>query len=130
MCYYRFLYLLLLLLFINNSGLCQDFEYNGLQYTILDEENRTCETKAGHKTMQGLLPSTSGNMIDGDLVISSKVYYGEEEYTVVQIGAYGFYGNNNLRSVVLPSSVSVICGNAFSDCNSLESISLPMNLTK
>jgi hypothetical protein len=45
------------------------------------------------------------------------------------LGSYAFNGSRNLRSVVLPPSLTSIGGYAFSDCSSLESINLPQALT-
>ena len=42
----KFTLLLTAALFVLPS-LARDFEYNGLTYTVLDEDTRTCETKAG-----------------------------------------------------------------------------------
>ena len=40
----------------------------------------------------------------------------------------GFEGNKKIKSVVIPSSVKVILGNAFFDCASLEKVTLPEEL--
>lgn len=40
----------------------------------------------------------------------------------------GFEGNKKIKSVVIPSSVKVILGNAFFDCASLEKVTLPEGL--
>ena len=45
-------------------------------------------------------------------------------------GKYGvFSGCTSLKSVIIPESVTEICGGAFSGCTSLESITIPSGVT-
>ena len=41
---------------------------------------------------------------------------------------HGFEGNKNIKSVVIPSSVKVICADAFENCAALEKVTLPEGL--
>ncbi|MDE6741603.1 MAG: leucine-rich repeat domain-containing protein, partial [Muribaculaceae bacterium] len=99
-----------------------DFEYQGLKYTVLDAEARTCETKEGTET-------TPGNSFEGDLVIPETVSDGTNEYSVTRVGIYGFKGCNNIRSLTLPISLTEIGEEAFMNCTGLTSLDLPRNIT-
>ncbi len=57
-----------------------DFEYEGLWYTVLDAEAKTCKTK------DGTVDREPGNTVVGDLVIPSSVSDGTTNYKVVEIG--------------------------------------------
>ena len=122
-------------------SLARDFEYTDeggqtLIYTVLDEDAKTCETKQGSYSFSAFayLP---GNSVSGKLVIPSLVSDGESNYTVTQIGEYGFYAceitevefpntlwsiNNYafgycpLKDVILPLSVEGVSTNAFQGC--------------
>lgn len=87
------------------------YEYEGhvLTYTVLDENAKTCETKAGHWFDDEDLP-VYGNVATGDLVIPSVAKDGETSYSVVGIGEYGITGepNSPLRTVIIPPSVTEI----------------------
>ena len=60
----------------------------------------------------------------GDIVIPSTVSYQGKMYTVTTIGMHAFYYSKNLKSVVIPNTVTTIEG-AFSFCSSLTSVSIP-----
>ncbi len=83
-------------------------------YEVLSETEKTCViTKYSGRTRNLEIPST----LDG--------------YTVVELGAYSFYkdedatGNKDLRSVVVPSSVKKIGKYAFAYCSGLNTVTLP-----
>ena len=97
-------------------SVARDFEYEGLTYTVLDEDARTCETKASESW------TSPGNQVEGDLVLPSTVYDGEIEYSVTEISRGAFYGCSGLISVKIPSSVSIISGGAFMDCSGVTSV--------
>ena len=103
------------------------YEYEGttLTYTVIDEDAKTCMTKAGNT-------GRSGNDVSGDLVIPSKVTDvtdGEVIYTVTSLGEFAFRGCRSLTSVTLPESVTSIGEWAFYDCRSLTSVTLPESVT-
>lgn len=132
-----------------------DFTVDGITYTILDKEGKTCQTKAGFSSIDyenRKLVFTYGNDIEGAVNIPATVTFpnSTEEYKVVAIGSYGFnkassvqiapngvttinetaFANNTvLTSITIPEDVTFIGRNAFSECSSLKSISLPSNLT-
>ena len=51
-----------------------------------------------------------------------------DDKIVTKIGDLGFYGNTNLKKVVLPEGITVIGGMAFASCTSLTSVELPYSL--
>ena len=113
------LLLVLLLCGVGNMQ-SQDFLYDGLWYTVLDAENKTCQTKSGH-----LL--NGGNVVTGHLVLPSTVYNNGEAYTLTELGDYSFNGNScdGLLSVELPNTLTRIGIMAFASATELESIVIP-----
>ena len=106
-CFTRFL-LLMAILCMAISSFAQNFtfEYEGqtLNYTILDEDAKTCE-----------VAKNSG--VSGDLKIPTTVSNGTNEYTVVSIGEDAFYDCSALTgSLVIPNSVTKIGSRAFYNC--------------
>lgn len=122
----------------------KDFTYKGVDYTVIDEETKTCKTKDAYES---LLPLN----FSGDIELPETAYDGDTSYRLVEIGAgtfwnckdltsvaipasvstiryCAFYGCAGLKSVKIPDSVTIIEGNAFGDCSSLESVTLPDNL--
>ena len=116
------IYLFLMLVITALTASARDFEYEGIIYTVLDEEAKTVETKRG----QGVQP---GNIVTGELVLPSNPKQGETEYTLVNIGDSGFRNCNYLKSISLPNTVILIGSAAFKDCTALSSIQLPDSLT-
>ena len=106
-CFTRFL-LLMAILCMAIPSFAQNFtfEYEGqtLNYTILDEDAKTCE-----------VAKNSG--VSGDLKIPTTVSNGTNEYTVVSIGEDAFYDCSALTgSLVIPNSVTKIGSRAFYNC--------------
>ena len=66
-----------------------------------------------------------GDCTDEHIVIPSYSTSGEK---VVQIKAYAFLGQSNLKSVKIPDTVTAIGESAFADCENLESVRLPIYL--
>ncbi|MDE5887675.1 MAG: leucine-rich repeat domain-containing protein [Muribaculaceae bacterium] len=101
-----------------------DFEFEGIWYTVIDHEAKTCKTKAGTEIEEGWL---SGNSITGDIVLPSIVSDGMYEYRVTEIGFASFTGSS-IESIVIPESVTIIGERAFNECTLLSSVSLPDNI--
>lgn len=102
----------------------RDFTYQGVTYTVLDEADATCETKAGIEYQSG------GNNVSGDLVLPAKPLDGSKEYSLVRIGHDSFYGCTEITSLVIPEGVTEISDNAFKTCVAMTSAKLPESLTK
>ena len=136
------IYLFLMLVITALTASSRDFEYEGIIYTVLDEEAKTVETKRG----SGKLPlkgqdieftvfeeetsnNTPGNDVSGSLILPKYPKDGDVEYTLVNIGNFGFVDCNNLTSIQLPDTLNYIGLGAFLDCISLTSIKLPQSLS-
>ncbi|MDE6511412.1 MAG: leucine-rich repeat domain-containing protein [Muribaculaceae bacterium] len=121
----RFAFKSFALSYLGSADRNDEFEYEGIRYTVIDAEAKTCKTKAGWVDNGQYF---AGNNLDGNLVIPSTVSDGTYEYSVVEIGVRGFTGTS-ISSVVIPESVTLIGEEAFRDCTSLTSIDLPMSLS-
>lgn len=73
-------------------------------------------------------PCISGT-IPNELTIPSIVYIGETPYTITSIGYQAFYNCSSLTSITIPNSVTFIGSQAFSGCNNLTSINIPDGVT-
>ena len=65
----------------------------------------------------------------GDIVIPSKVLYGETEYDVKYINKSAFEDCTNLKSIRIPNSVSTIDEFTFYDCINLHTVYIPSSIT-
>ncbi len=120
----RLLALVLMLIAVINT-FAYDFESKGIYYNILSEEEHTCEVTKRYYS--------SETKYSGDVVIPSvaqhKTYNKDDEYTVVSIGKWAFYGCGSLTSVSIPSSVTAIGSGAFEKCDGLKSVTIPSSVT-
>lgn len=94
-----------------------DFEYGDFYCTILSEENKTIS-----------ITGTSSTIVD-DINIPQRVSNNGSIYTIVSIGENAFMGRTQITSVTIPSSVTIIEGQAFDTCTGLKSISIPSSVT-
>lgn len=117
------LYLFLMLVVATLTASARDFKYEGITYTVLDEEAKTVETKQGQ--LSGRIP---GNEVAGSLSLPANPKDGEEEYILIKIGDLSFC-ETALTDVVLPETIDTIGCNAFYACWDLRSIELPQHLT-
>lgn len=99
-----------------NLALGDQFNMDGVLYTVIDEENNLVETAAGSSIEEGAIN------FSGDLVISSPIVYNRISFTVKEIGDYSFAGSDHLTSVTIPASIVNIGENAFADCERLTSV--------
>ncbi|MDE6562583.1 MAG: leucine-rich repeat protein, partial [Muribaculaceae bacterium] len=102
------------------AGEGEDFEYDGITYTVIDVENRTCRTKIKYF-------NSPDSKVSGDLDIPAIVSDGVYDYTVVEIGRSSFRGAA-ITSLTLPESITNIGENAFSGCDSLKTVNLPASM--
>ena len=87
----------------------------GYRYKVIDDDALTVEF-----TSNGTRGYT-----DSIIVIPSKITYEGTTYDVVGIGSRAFRNSRNLKSVIIPSSVTSIAANAFASCPKLTSITIP-----
>lgn len=106
----------------------RDFMYDGIIYTVIDEEAKTCRTKAREWSwdVYEYAPVVD---IEGDLNLPSNPTDGESSYTLVEIGDYSFISNSRLNSVTIPSTVKKIGNTAFHSCSSLKDIKMHDEIT-
>lgn len=108
-------------------ALARDFMYTyegqTLTYTVINEDAKTCRTKASEKMF------TKGNDASGNLVIPGVAKDGDESYTVTSLGDFAFYGCKDLISVVIPNSVTDISMYSFDQCSALTSVEIPNSVT-
>lgn len=104
----------------------RDFQYDGIWYTVIDEEAKTCMTKSSdsHRVYQV-------DELKGDLKLpENPMDEAGEVFTLIAIGASSFMDCRYLTSVEIPGSVAEIGVGAFYGCSSLTSAEIPNKVTK
>ena len=105
------------------------YEGQTITYTVLDEEAKTCATKAGgYDEIEDKY--ITGNTVSGALVLPANPKDGDVEYTLTEIGEYAFYECGDLNSVIIPNTVKKIGDRAFYWCTGLPSINIPNSVTE
>lgn len=94
------------------------FVVNGISYNI---------TSSVAPYTVGVAKSASAYI--GNITIPQTVVSGAKTYAVTSISDSAFYYNDNLLSVVIPSSVTTIGENAFAYCMSMTSVVIPDKVT-
>lgn len=98
-------------------------------YTVLDEDARTCMTTPGTDEDN---PGNGRATLDRTTItIPEKVTYNGKEYTVVEIGDYGFSvsGNSSVTEFSLPETITRIGDYAFSGRRGLTTLNIPSKVT-
>lgn len=97
-----------------------DFEVDGIYYKIV--ENEACVT---YKTYT-YYSHTANYESDysGDIVIPPAVTYNGTTYPVTRIGDHAFYQRVSVTSVTIPSSVTEVRWDAFTDCTGLTRVNI------
>lgn len=113
----------MLILLLLPFGLdARDFTYQGVNYTVLNEDQATCSTKAGNY-------GEAGSTVSGEISLPSVVYDGNKAYTLTEIADYSFFYCSNMTELEIPASVISIGESAFHSCNKLTHVKLPDGLT-
>ena len=97
----------------------EDFEVNGIYYTILTDKTNEVEV-----TFRGS-DYDSYNEYTGSVTIPSSVTYNGTTYSVTSIGYSAFENCSSLTSITIPNSVTSIGFGAFADCDGLTSVTIP-----
>ncbi|MDE7463222.1 MAG: leucine-rich repeat domain-containing protein [Muribaculaceae bacterium] len=123
-------------LLMATTGFARDFAftYEGktLNYTVLDEEAKTCATKAGYGYPQADLIGWEygpGSEVTGTLVIPEYANDGSDDYEVVELSDMSFMLNKELISVKIPTTVTAIGSRVFQECPELTSVVIPESVT-
>ena len=114
---------LILIILSSQTVSAQDFEYNGLKYTVINEDLKTCKTA---DNVWGNPLSYSGDISIPPVAVRS---YGNS-YTVVEIGYMSFSQCSGINSVTLPSTITLIDKRAFDSCINLTSITIPESVSE
>lgn len=124
----KFLLFLLGIIIPASYAAARDFSYTfqgtTLYYTVLDEEAKTCMTRAGYNTTTSsasgwVTTFNPGNKVSGDVKIPDEAYDGTDFYKVIEIGNSSFYSNKELTAISIPGSVMFVGEKAFDTCNAL-----------
>ena len=110
--------LLLLALMLPATAHAQDFEVDGIYYSI--NGNKVTVSVTYQKNSDG----SSTCSYSGDITIPEKVEYLGVTYPVVRIGSWAFNGCTGLTSVIIPNSVTFISDHAFENCSGLTSVTI------
>ena len=110
---------LLTMVSMNLFAFVEDFTFEGINYTVISEYQKTCETK------EGSYHGRAGNTVTGNLILPSN----PNGYTLVRIGNYSFKNNADLISVTIPESVTSLGYWCFYNCTSLASVTIPESVT-
>lgn len=100
------------------------FVMDGIYYNIISSTSLTVEV-----TCRGYSGSDYSNEYSGTVTIPSTVTYNSKTYSVTSIGNEAFYNCSSLTSVTIPARVTSIGNSAFEDCSNLTSITIPASVT-
>lgn len=93
------------------------FSWQGLDFTVLSEAEKTCEV------------GKNADKASGDVVIPAKAVNNGTEYTVTALGADAFFLNTTMTSISIPETVTTIKSQALSRCIGLTELVIPDNVT-
>lgn len=127
----RLLTLLLTALTLMPPLRARDFKYDGINYSVIDENAHTCRTKESYQEPDKYRPNRyttyPGTWIteEKSIEIPSKAYdttYNKDgiEFTVIEIGNGSFRDNHKLTGVSIPATVTKIGFDAFYNCENLK----------
>ena len=102
---------------IVNSVYAYDFKADGIYYNILSAADKTCEVVKGEVEYSG------------SVSIPQSVVYNSRALSVININKNAFSKNDNLESVIIPSSVISITHGAFYQCSNLSSVTISSGVT-
>jgi len=113
------------------------FEYNGVKYSVVDSQNKTCKVGKYWETEEGSgktshYVSAVDKTTSDKVIIPSKVSFdlGPEhigDYTVTEVAPYAFY-ISSLSEIILPNTITTIGSRAFYDCSNLTTVTAPSSI--
>ena len=99
---------------------------------ICDDESATWEIDSVHVTgapIRQVEVISGPNKYSGDIVIPAKVTKNDTVYNVIAIGTEAFYNCSSLTSITLPNSATTLGQSVFENCISLKSAYLGNGIT-
>lgn len=96
----------------------RDFTFNGINYTVISEEQKTVSTKTG-TGLVGSGHTKPGSDVSGRLTLPATVSDGTNDYTLTEIGDLSFIETKIAGRLVIPNTVTRIGRGAFAYCKSL-----------
>ena len=104
--------LLSIILSLTYAATARDFTYTyegqTLTYTVIDEDAKTCATKAGDY-------SQGGNTVKGALILpETAIDENGDKFTLVSISQYSFLNCESLTAITIPEGVISIGTDIFS----------------
>ena len=77
-----------------------------------------------------VMPLSDNQYYSGNVMVPEKVKASDDaEYTVTAFGENAFKGCNDLKSIVIPSSVTTLGNYCFSGCYDLNNVIIPSSVT-
>lgn len=100
-----------------------DFEVGGLYYNVLSDST----VEVTYKNRTPIFEFTKD--YEGELIIPSEIKYETNNYKVVAIGDFAFYGCDSLLFIDIPKGVTAIGYESFRGCMGLAQVTIPQGLT-
>lgn len=114
-----------MMLLIPFKGMAHDFMVDSICYNVTSEKDMTCEVTFNSDK---IVNNTYKSFYKDIVVVPEKVTYDGKEYTVTAIGENAFNHDDELLSVLLPSTIESIGMGAFRFCPKFKSLTLPANV--
>ena len=114
-----------MMLLVPFKGMAHDFMVDSICYNVTSEKDMTCEVTFNSDK---IVNNTYKSFYKDIVVVPEKVTYDGKEYTVTAIGENAFNHDDELLSVLLPSTIESIGMGAFRFCPKFKSLTLPANV--
>lgn len=115
--FYRLILSFMLYVGVAVSGWAYDFSVDGFYYSIISEDEQTVALTKGEV------------LYSGDLTVPESVEYNGKVYSVVALDDNCFHFCKELKSVIVPETVTSLGNSIFAMCTQLESVIINSNIT-
>ena len=120
-------YLLFLMMLLQVAASATPVKINGIYFNLFSSNFKAVVTNSNGGNGLG---ATGTGSYSGQITIPSSVTYNGTTYSVTSIGPNAFQNCSSLTSVTIPNSVTEIGSSAFSSCTSLTSVTIPNSVTE